>query len=1055
MPTGTPVSQPAILPEHDDVVTILARAGWLGGLPAAGTKQPRSPLATYHGVFVAMLTSGVASARWIAEAAAQAGVAVERVARRWAATGGPSVDDVLARAATAASPLRTGSVSGVLATATELARNCGDAMVGVDHLIAAYAYTPGHDGDLFEWGFDRRDWAARAIAHASSQAPHRLPHLLALHRDRLPLELGDHARDALVWAMSLATARSRKVTAADLLGGILISGTTDSSGLTAPWLASIIGTDIEQLLGQPVPPLIALSRKLELDRIEADEEVTGVLFRAAILAAANQNLHASHLLGGVLISGPTTADAVWQRAKRTRQDMLGLLWERVEATEPIDFAQWNRVYGPGDELRRAGYSNDDARGEDRLGFDRAARAMAAMISATDSPPPLSIGLFGDWGSGKSFFMHQVKRYVDVIADKARSSHEINPPYCGRVVQIDFNAWQFMDSNLWASLTTHLFDELNHALTRQNQPTAGKYVQELASVQDQIGQLEKQRSEVAGKLSSVKTELEHNETARKQRVPSAVELARAVQSQVLADPEVHRAVATASKAFGLGESKQRVEDIRRELASLASLAARVPVWWRTVASPATRAVTIAAVVVLVAGPILASFAGHLPSYGGVVAAVTWIAGILARTRKALAPIASEIDRGVTKAEEITAALQVQRTPHEAELIMERERLAAEAVRLAEQQTRFAQRVAEIQTQLDDLRNGRSFVRYVLERAASDDYRKQQGIISMVRRDLEQLAQRLESRADEPHVERIILYIDDLDRCAPRRVVEVLQAIHLLLSIRLFVVIVAVDSQWLLDSLEAYYARQFGGRTPRDRQTDWEATPQRYLEKIFQVPFAIPAMASDGFKALVGSLIARETSAPPRRIEPVAAAPAHGEPPTPAPRPAGPVARRDDAIAAAFPTVIANAAIEPPVLLLSSDEREHLHSLGSLVPTPRAAKRLTNLYRFARASLSPHLIPAFRQGGYKLAQVLLAVIVGQPLIGLDVIKNLLEHRGSEQKLLELVDRPARRDAYWAPLGDALRRVDLKDPRMTLEIARIVARFGFDTARLLRHPPDALPS
>jgi hypothetical protein len=38
---------------------------------------------------------------------------------------------------------------------------------------------------------------------------------------------------------------------------------------------------------------------------------------------------------------------------------------------------------------------------------------------------------------------------------------------------------------------------------------------------------------------------------------------------------------------------------------------------------------------------------------------------------------------------------------------------------------------------------------------------------------------------PAIDRIVLYVDDLDRCPPPRVVEVLEAVHLLLAGRLFV------------------------------------------------------------------------------------------------------------------------------------------------------------------------------------------------------------------------------------------------------------------------------
>src|SRR5262249_7011132 len=65
------------------------------------------------------------------------------------------------------------------------------------------------------------------------------------------------------------------------------------------------------------------------------------------------------------------------------------------------------------------------------------------------------------------------------------------------------------------------------------------------------------------------------------------------------------------------------------------------------------------------------------------------------------------------------------------------------------------------------------------------------------------------AEPPPLERIVLYIDDLDRCPPRRVVEVLTAMQLLLALPLFV---AVDPRWLVRSLEHHH---------RDRPASGEA------------------------------------------------------------------------------------------------------------------------------------------------------------------------------------------------------------------------------------------
>jgi KAP family P-loop domain len=50
------------------------------------------------------------------------------------------------------------------------------------------------------------------------------------------------------------------------------------------------------------------------------------------------------------------------------------------------------------------YTSDQAKGDDLLGITREVEALASLVAARAVSPPLSIGLFGEWGSGKSFFM---------------------------------------------------------------------------------------------------------------------------------------------------------------------------------------------------------------------------------------------------------------------------------------------------------------------------------------------------------------------------------------------------------------------------------------------------------------------------------------------------------------------------------------------------------------------------------------------------------------------------------------------------------------------------
>lgn len=101
--------------------------------------------------------------------------------------------------------------------------------------------------------------------------------------------------------------------------------------------------------------------------------------------------------------------------------------------------------------------------------------------------------------------------------------------------------------------------------------------------------------------------------------------------------------------------------------------------------------------------------------------------------------------------------------------------------------------------------------------------------------------------EGGLERVVLYIDDLDRCPPDVVVKVLEAIHLLLALPVFVVMVAVDPRWLHQAIRLHYAAML----PHD-----VLTPAHYLEKIFQIPFQLPGMDETGFVRLIRGLSASD-------------------------------------------------------------------------------------------------------------------------------------------------------------------------------------------------------
>ncbi len=204
--------------------------------------------------------------------------------------------------------------------------------------------------------------------------------------------------------------------------------------------------------------------------------------------------------------------------------------------------------------------------------------------------------------------------------------------------------------------------------------------------------------------------------------------------------------------------------------------------------------------------------------------------------------------------------------ESEVLRTEARVRAAEIALAEAHAREA----ELARALDDLRPERRLTRFIESRARSADYREQLGLVSLARRDFEELSrifadtialkQGVEDTDEQARdlgelsasIDRVVLFIDDLDRCEPEKVVDVLQAVHLLLAYPLFGVVVGVDQRCLKQSLRI----KFKGLLTPDHQNETgedglntngdeiPATPLDYLEKIFHIPFHLPPMGGSG-------------------------------------------------------------------------------------------------------------------------------------------------------------------------------------------------------------------
>jgi hypothetical protein len=112
---------------------------------------------------------------------------------------------------------------------------------------------------------------------------------------------------------------------------------------------------------------------------------------------------------------------------------------------------------------------------------------------------------------------------------------------------------------------------------------------------------------------------------------------------------------------------------------------------------------------------------------------------------------------------------------------------------------------------------------------------------VARSLERFDKSFRETLSVLNVQRLVVFIDDLDRCSNTKVVETLETIKLFLNTPECTFVLGADARKIEDSLQDVY-----GFSDKRKKKD-------FLEKIVQLPFAIPAQTVEDVVLYVGMLI----------------------------------------------------------------------------------------------------------------------------------------------------------------------------------------------------------
>lgn len=671
---------------------------------------------------------------------------------------------------------------------------------------------------------------------------------------------------ALLWASGFAALNNeaRLISPDELFIGLLLAH-PDAKGEVWCFLAHF-GLTGRDLLGDDYrltdgPALQAAANAAEgADPPTWDADVDQVLADAGAQAAATVHVLDVML---ALFTHPTWHERLDQHLNRLGINVVDL-WDQLAGfAATLDWrsatpagqqlSEWLTQHFPREPVTVASFSSDVPNpSEDFIGIADEADAFAYLIASTTLIPPLAIGLFGNWGSGKSFLMASIRERVRQLTTAPDAQGVWK-----RVVPIEFSAWQYVETDLWAALLARIFTVLSPQ--QRGKLTAWHMAQ--------MKQKGERDDSVRAQLQAIRRleDLRQQEADQQRQADAAsrevtrvrAELAAMTVAAEQAAQEAHLRTFTADALIeGAGPELAPVaEAIRESLA--ASAAARSNPWTRQFWTAGYAAMVL---IVVVAAPLIGiALSSHnfpaaitipIAISGATLIAVfkkltSFIQGQQVAVEKARTKVQQARLRTIQKAEDISTnkTQQVHRTQAE---IAEAQETLVEAQQAGAGLDAIAARLTV----------GSFFNDYLTGRDLSEDYRKRLGVVSTVSHDLQQLSDLIAqyNRAPQEHVadgppNRIVLYIDDLDRCPPCRVVEVLEAIHLLLGFPLFVVVVAVDTRWLSAALTRALPL-----LKEDATSDGDApTAADYLEKIFQIPFWVEPLNREERQRLLHGLL----------------------------------------------------------------------------------------------------------------------------------------------------------------------------------------------------------
>ena len=644
-----------------------------------------------------------------------------------------------------------------------------------------------------------------------------------------------------------------------------------------------------RLLGPPEGALRAWPARAAVDTALPEESLplarpaalgaTGTEDGLGIQASLGEEMGAAQ--GGVGTSGTISPRG---RAGGLRPSPAGTKRMRVVAGDRERPGKQPQPPGP------AAWRNDLPAEEDRLGIADEIQALTEAILLGDIEPPFVVAILGAPGAGKSSALRMI---VEEVANRRALGTDPRAAVVGHPYIVHYNAWIHGREELWWSLRRAIFEAVNTQMAMERHlfeamryadldATAGAAVWRVLhgdrGVLDELSDdplaavaaealddmeagrrssdplwecLERGRKKERDRLSEAQQAMASTRT-RLEEAKEELERQARCTLEARARREAWKKLAQEDDGFlGQALSEADLDDAADDAVASLSVARLL----RVLPLPKRLLVGLGvpSILLLAAGALAFAVPALLPALApaGVVVGLLFLAAAGVQSwLTGRAWVAERQDLLERRVEAVRARIAPDNEVVVGEIMRERRHLAGfENVKggtwtLAGVLQGLEDELKSLEVEAERLRRRagltvrwHSLTEFIETPAPIPGDGDDQGLRYRVREDLEELSDALLSAGEESFPRgkpRVLLLVDDLDHCEPKRVAEFLEATQLLLNAPVFLTVVAMDL--------GRVSRALNQVLPHAAAGDGGAALS-YLEKIVQIPYRLRPMRAE--------------------------------------------------------------------------------------------------------------------------------------------------------------------------------------------------------------------